>query len=151
MDAVTDGYFPILDTLDVRAADTYRDIRKNLYVKSLEYGKAVRLERVFFHRASPELLPASFADLNRLAILMHALPKLVVEIRGHTDNIGESVDLQLLSEQRASTVSQYLIDMGISPNRLSSQGFGATQPIASNEDPSTRPLNRRVEFVIIRN
>ncbi|MEO0581973.1 MAG: OmpA family protein [Bacteroidota bacterium] len=151
MYAVTDGYFPILDTLDVRAAETYRDVRKDLFVKSLELGKAVRLDNVFFHRASPELLPASYSELNRLAILMHALPHLFVEIRGHTDNVGEERALQTLSEQRAATVRQYLVDMGISGDRLSSQGFGSSEPIASNDDPTTRPLNRRVEFVIIRN
>ena len=80
---------------------------------------------------------------------MRSLPSLRIEIRGHTDNIGQARELQTLSEARAAMVKKYLTDQGISPNRTSSAGFGGTRPIASNANPATRVLNRRVEFLII--
>jgi outer membrane protein OmpA-like peptidoglycan-associated protein len=143
------GFFPLVDTLDIRPLSKYREIKLDLWVKPLEIGQTIQLKNVYFKRAQAELLPASFAELDRLVLLMRALPALSIEIQGHTDNIGRSDELQLLSETRAEVVRNYLTRHGIEPGRTSSRGFGSSQPIASNENPATRHLNRRVEFRII--
>lgn len=143
------GYFPVIDTLDLRALDSYRDIERDLWVVPLQPGEVFRLDRVYFVRAQAELLPASYDELDRLVALLKAQPALQIEIRGHTDNIGQPEELQWLSEQRAQRVQAYLVQHGIAAQRLTAKGFGATMPVADNRNPETRPLNRRVEFTII--
>ena len=77
---------------------------------------------------------------------MHANPEVMVEINAHTDNIGSDHFNQELSEKRAASVVQYLIGMGLDPAHLVPQGFGETQPVATNDTEEGRALNRRVEF-----
>ena len=104
---------------------------------------------MFFERAQDVLLPGSYAELDRLVSLMQAIPSLEIEILGHTDNIGDERELLALSQARAARVRLYLIEKGIAARRIRSRGLGPSQPIASNADPQTRRLNRRVEFRIL--
>jgi len=76
-------------------------------------------------------------------------PKLIIEIQGHTDNLGSSVYNQQLSTQRAQAVKDLLSQKGISPDRLSIKGFGESQPIVNNNTSEGRAENRRVEFKIL--
>lgn len=149
MIAMVDGYFPLTDTLDLRAVDKFRDVRKDVYVAPVEVGDVIRLDKVYFERAEAILLEDSFAELDRLVALMRAIPTLRIEIHGHTDDIGDPGELLILSESRAERVLWYLADHGIASGRMLARGFGANQPVADNRNPATRPLNRRVEFVIV--
>ena len=79
-------------------------------------------------------------------LLAHSGLKLAVE--GHTDGVGRESYNQTLSEKRAETVRDYLIEQGISDEFVSAQGFGKTHPLASNRTPEGRKKNRRVELVI---
>ncbi|RMG74350.1 MAG: hypothetical protein D6722_02590 [Bacteroidetes bacterium] len=142
------GYYPVVDTLDVRPVRSYREIRRDLYLQPIGLGDTIQLKRLYFQRATAELLPESYPELDRLVALMRGLPTLEIEIRGHTDNIGGVAELQALSEARAARVEQYLIEHGIAPDRLRSLGFGGSLPIADNTNPATRPQNRRVECII---
>ncbi|MEM7658240.1 MAG: OmpA family protein [Bacteroidota bacterium] len=144
------GYFAVIDTLDVRAVEKYREVQMDLYLRPIEIGTTIQLDRLYFHRASAEMVETSYPELNQLVRLMRAIPTLEIEIRGHTDNIGNEQDLWTLSDRRAEVVRQYLITNGITDSRMSSQGFGGSQPIASNAHPDTRKLNRRVEFYVVR-
>lgn len=144
------GFFSTIDTLDVRAVRNFREIERDLYVSPIEVGETITLERVFFQRASPLLLEDSYAELDQLVMLLRALPGLEIEIQGHTDNLGTPDELQRLSEARAQTVREYLTSHGISVARIRARGFGATRPIASNANPATRQLNRRVDFNILK-
>jgi outer membrane protein OmpA-like peptidoglycan-associated protein len=72
-----------------------------------------------------------------------------LEIRGHTDHIGEEAANQLLSEARAKSVLNYLVSRGIDPSRLTSKGFGETQPVADNDTAEGQRKNIRTEFRII--
>ena len=72
-----------------------------------------------------------------------------IEIIGHTDNKGEGIMNQELSEERAKAVFNYLISKNIPSQRLSYRGLGSSKPIASNETEAGRKKNRRVEFVVI--
>ncbi len=76
-------------------------------------------------------------------------PKVNVEIGGHTDGIGSQEYNQKLSEQRAKTVYNYLVEHGVNKNRLSYKGYGKTEPIADNSTDAGRQQNRRVELKII--
>ncbi|MEZ4829752.1 MAG: OmpA family protein [Bacteroidia bacterium] len=143
------GFYAETDTLDLRRISRFREIRRDLYLKPIEVGETITLYQVFFERASPVLISDSYPELDRLVLLMRAIPSLTIEIRGHTDNIGTETELQALSEARAEMVKKYLTDRGISPSRAISKGFGSTLPVASNENPATRAQNRRVEFRIL--
>ena len=143
------GYFAQMDTLDLRRYSHYRELRKDLYLSPIEVGQTITLNRVFFKRARAELLADSYPELDRLVLLMRSIPSLKIEIRGHTDNLGEEAELQQLSERRAEVVKNYLVERRIAANRITSAGFGGSMPIASNVNPATRRLNRRVEFLII--
>lgn len=114
-----------------------------------EESKAIVLKNVFFETNQAILLPASVSELTRLKLLLEENPAMNIEIRGHTDNVGNDADNQSLSERRAQAVVRFLIENGIASNRLTSKGFGETQPIATNDTPEGRAQNRRTEFVIL--
>ena len=107
------------------------------------------LRNVLFEFASYDLTASSFPELDRLAAYLTENEKLQVEIHGHTDNVGGEEHNQLLSENRARAVVEYLIEKGVDDERISSRGFGENQPIASNETEEGRAQNRRTEMVIL--
>ena len=111
-------------------------------------GKPVVLKNVFFQTGSAALRSESASELNRLATLLQESPQLRIQINGHTDNVGDDAANMVLSEQRAKTVFEYMIQKGVAGERLRYRGFGETQPVAENDTESGRSLNRRTEFVI---
>ncbi len=93
--------------------------------------------------------PESGAELAEIVQLLKDNPTLKIQINGHTDNSGKPADNIKLSEDRAKSVTDYLIAKGIAPIRLSSKGWGDTQPIADNSAPEGRARNRRTELKVI--
>ncbi len=91
--------------------------------------------------------PESMGTLNMIMQVMKDNPGLKFEIDGHTDNTGTPDHNLTLSQQRADAVKAQLISMGVDASRLSSKGFGDTQPISDNSSPEGKANNRRVEFV----
>ncbi|NNE30512.1 MAG: OmpA family protein [Saprospiraceae bacterium] len=112
-------------------------------------SEPVILKNVFFDTASSELRPESFSELEKLKNFLNENPGLVIRIQGHTDNVGEDLYNKDLSLARAKAVYQFLIDKGISLQRLSFEGFGEIQPIDSNDTEQGRQNNRRTEFVVL--
>ena len=82
--------------------------------------------------------------------LMQKNPTLRIEISGHTDNVGKDDYNMTLSENRAKSVRQWLIDKGINTQRIVAKGYGKTKPIADNSTEEGRQQNRRTEFKIIK-
>jgi outer membrane protein OmpA-like peptidoglycan-associated protein/tetratricopeptide (TPR) repeat protein len=105
------------------------------------------LRNVFFASGSAELLPASVEELQRLQRLLRDNPDMRIQINGHTDDVGEEKANQLLSEQRAKAVRDYLVAQGIEISRLAYRGFGESMPIAPNDSAENQQRNRRTEFV----
>jgi len=88
-------------------------------------------------------------DIKRVADFMKEFPDTTAEIGGHTDNVGSAEYNQKLSEKRANSVRQYLIDkFGIDGSRLTAVGYGLTKPVASNDTLEGKQQNRRVEAVM---
>ena len=102
-----------------------------------------------FGTSSADLLDSSTVLLDEIVTLLQESPDVQIAIRGHTDADGDPEQNQLLSEERAAAVVQYLIDRGIAGERLSAVGFGDTQPVASNDTKEGKAENRRIEFIII--
>lgn len=109
----------------------------------LTLGDTVTLKNIFFHTASDALVETSLAELDRLAEALRRHPNLRLEVGGHTDAIGSDEDNQRLSERRAKAVYDYLILCGIDPTRLTYRGYGESRPVATNDTPEGRAMNRR--------
>lgn len=105
------------------------------------------LRGVNFAFNSAEVDEPSKLVLQVAAEQLNKRPDVRVRVEGHTDNVGPEGYNQGLSERRANAVRQILVDNGVSPGRLTSEGFGMRNPIASNDTREGRALNRRVELV----
>lgn len=90
--------------------------------------------------------PDAHQLLDQVKMVLNQNPSLRIEIQGHTDNMGSPSANKRLSEKRAQSVMQYLIDQGVEAQRLQWAGYGQTQPITSNETAKGRRQNRRVEL-----
>jgi len=118
-------------------------------LQPLEANAAVVLKNIFFESNKYQLKSESEAELNEVVQLMKENPTLRIQISGHTDNSGKATDNQVLSENRAKAVTNYLVAKGIAAARLTYKGFGDTQPIADNATPEGRAKNRRTELNVI--
>jgi outer membrane protein OmpA-like peptidoglycan-associated protein len=102
-----------------------------------------------FPTGSSEVPAESKAWLTTTAEQMKKLPSgSVIEIAGHTDNVGDEAANLQLSQERAASVRQFLIDQGVDANELTTTGYGSTKPIASNDSFEGRFKNRRIEFTV---
>jgi len=111
-------------------------------------GLIVNIGDVLFETGRFELLPPAREKLARFAGIVLGHPGLMVQAEGFTDSTGTAAINEELSERRASTVSSFLIAQGLSRDRLTARGYGASQPVASNDTPEGRRQNRRVELVV---
>ena len=111
--------------------------------------KIVELKYVFFETGSSTLSPLSKYELDNVAAAMQENENLVLQVRGHTDSTGDADANMTLSGSRAAAAAQYLLDAGVSENRLSSVGLGQTMPRESNDTEEGRAKNRRTELKIV--
>jgi len=109
-------------------------------------NQTITFNNINFELNSAEITASSGPSLNRVAKALQAQQNFNVEIAGHTDSTGSASYNENLSDQRAKSVRQYLIEQGIDADRLTARGYGELEPIASNENQSGRAMNRRVEF-----
>ncbi len=111
-------------------------------------GLIVNMSDVLFDTAKYTLRPAAREKLAKISGIVLAHPGLKLGVEGHTDNVGSEQYNQLLSEQRAAGVLEFLVQQGIPEASVTSRGFGKTQPVATNDTPEGRAKNRRVELVV---
>lgn len=146
-----DGYLFHSENFQIPYTTEYQVIEKNIGLLSLDIGSKVVLRNVFFESGKAELKSESNAELDKIVALMETYTNLVIEISGHTDNIGSSAVNSTLSANRAKSVVDYLVAKGIPSSRLQSKGYGFSKPLVSNDTEANRALNRRVEFTILKN
>jgi outer membrane protein OmpA-like peptidoglycan-associated protein len=120
----------------------------NIKLQKIKTGSTTVLNNIFFDTDSYALLEKSKSELERLVDFLKLNPSIKIKINGHTDNQGDEKSNKILSENRAKSVVNYLIKEGISSDRLSSAGYGATIPIDTNQTDEGRAKNRRTEFKI---
>jgi outer membrane protein OmpA-like peptidoglycan-associated protein len=124
-------------------------VLKDIPMQKIEKGRSVVLENIFYETDKYELKSESMTELRKLINYLNQYPSLNIEIGGHTDNVGtEAYNLEL-SNKRAESVYNYLVNEGISPERLTSRGYGFASPVASNDSESGRAQNRRTEFKVL--
>jgi OOP family OmpA-OmpF porin len=107
------------------------------------------LKNVQFKTNEDVLLKSSYASLDDVLKVLNASPSNKLKIDGHTDDIGTEEFNMTLSERRANVCAKYLIEKGISADRLIIKGFGKTKPLTTNRSEEGKALNRRVEFTVV--
>jgi cytochrome c oxidase subunit 2 len=145
-----DPYTEILFESEIsqRKAEFNEKLESALTAESPE-EKAFELEHVKFQTGLTELTPLSRYELDNIVEAMAKYPEMRVELAGHTDNTGEEESNQTLSENRAQVVFNYLVEQGVSADRLTARGYGASRPIDTNDTDAGRENNRRTELKII--
>jgi outer membrane protein OmpA-like peptidoglycan-associated protein len=121
----------------------------NMEVKPITVGANYTLNNIYYKSNSAELQAVSVTVIAEFSKFLKANPSVKIKIAGYTDNVGSEKDNLALSNDRAFTVKQALEHDGIQPARLTFEGFGAANPVASNDTEEGRQKNRRTEFVIL--
>ncbi|MBG8554431.1 OmpA family protein [Hymenobacter guriensis] len=134
--------------LDVTDREKYSEVTQDLFLVPFAVGQKIKLNNIFFAQSKYYLRENSYPELQRLIKILKAYPTVEIKLEGHTDNQGDPALNLKLSLDRVNEVRKYLISKGINGSRITAQGYGDTQPIASNEQEETRKLNRRVEFTV---
>ncbi len=111
-------------------------------------GLIVSMSDVLFDTGKYSLKPGAREKLAKVAGILLAYPGLDIAVGGYTDNVGSDAMNQTLSENRAGSVRDYLVQEGVATNSVSATGFGNTLPVASNDNASGRQQNRRVELLV---
>jgi len=137
--------------MDKQAAEIKNEVPG---VKVERVGEGIALEftnNILFGFDNAALTSEANTNLGKLVTILNKYPDTNIAIYGHTDNKGTEVYNQKLSERRAKAVSNYLVSQNIASSRLTTKGFGKTQPKYSNDTESGQAQNRRVEFAITAN
>ena len=130
----------------------YQDapLLKDIPLQPIEIGKSIVLKNVFYETDSYALKKESEIELNKVVQFLKINPGIRIEISGYTDNVGETAYNQVLSENRAKTVANYLIAASVNAQRIVSKGYGTSNPVTSNDTEEGRAQNRRTELKIIK-
>ena len=145
----SEGFFFYSESFEIPKDTSYQEITMDINLEPIEKGTKVVLNNIFFESGRAELKPISYVELNKAVDLLEDNPTMVIEIGGHTDNVG-SDELNLkLSQSRAEAVRDYMVLAGIDEMRIRSKGYGESVPIEDNSTEEGRAANRRTEFEIV--
>ena len=111
-------------------------------------GLIVSMSDVLFDTGKYSLKSGAREKLAKVAGILLAYPGLNIEVGGYTDNVGGDAMNQRLSENRATSVRDYLVQQGVATNSVTTKGFGNSSPVASNNNSAGRQQNRRVELLV---
>lgn len=143
------GYLMYLDLIDLSNESYEEVVIRNFELERVEVGAKMILKNVYFETGKAALKPESYTTMNSVVKLMENNPTLVLEISGHTDNVGSKKYNENLSRARAKSCVEYLMGQGIAEDRLQYKGYGFQFSIFPNTTEEGRAKNRRVEFKII--
>ena len=132
-----------IDTVKAMTGKTF-----SFLLQPIEKLFSKTFSQVYFESNSAKLQAISGVELDALAGYLTQTPNAIIVLEGHTDNTGSATQNNLLSQQRANAIAQYLIKKGIASNRIQAIGLGSTKPIADNSNEVGRAKNRRTSFTI---
>lgn len=154
------GYTFFSQNFNMTLADNQESFHMDVPMNPIVSGTTTALKNVFFDLDKATLRPESYVELNKLRDQLKANPTMKIEIGGHTDTRGDAARNLQLSDARAKSVKDYLIQQGIEASRLSSKGYGETMPIFSDEaiakmvketeKEKAHQENRRTEYKILK-
>ena len=145
--ATADGFMD--DNVQTRVTGEKPFHRGHVFLVPIEVGASVVLKNLYFEIGTTELTEDSFFELDKVVTFLNKNTTIVVEISGHTDDMGSSEYNLNLSQGRSESVVEYLVGKGIPVERMVAKGYGEERPIADNEAYGGKAKNRRVEFKII--
>lgn len=146
-----DGFLFYSDNFSLKGARASIDkpFQLDIPLEPLDVGSTVELKNIFFEVNKWDLQPQSRAELNKLIAFLNANKTVKIELSGHTDNTGDKKQNEILSNNRAKAVYDFLIMEGkITPDRLSYKGYGDSKPKVPNDTAENKAKNRRTEFKI---
>jgi len=135
--------------LSANDSDNIGPVNKNILLEKIDVGKSYTINDILFATNSYEINDTIKAVVNEFADYLRQNPRLTVTIEGHTDNVGNPQNNLILSQNRARTIYNYLVNQQIAKERLSYKGFGETKPVMSNATAEGRAMNRRTVFKVI--
>ena len=155
-----EGYFNFSKNFNMTVPDGLESFKMDVPMIPVASDQAILLDNVFFDLNKADLLPVSFVELNKLKDFLNQNPTYVIELSGHTDTRGDEKLNLALSQSRAKSVVDYLVQQGISASRLVAKGYGETKPNISDADiekmkttqeqEKAHAKNRRTEFKVIK-
>ncbi len=145
------GFMATNDSLVAEKYEIDTVIDRNFYMRPLEVGLTVRLDKIYFDFDKTTLRDDSFSELNKVVKMLEDNPDIKIEIAGHTDNKGSDTYNRNLSQGRAEAVRDYLLSKWVSDKRVVATGYGEDKPEVSNNTEEGRQTNRRVEFKVLSN
>lgn len=119
--------------------------------KKHEAGQVILLNNLIFQIAKSKIEPESYPELDMVVNMMKESPKMVIQVEGHTDYLGDAAKNLKLSQQRVDAVKAYLTSKDIGKGRVKTKAFGGTNPISRADTPEAHRLNRRVELRVLQN
>ncbi|GAB2960340.1 hypothetical protein GCM10027048_30010 [Hymenobacter coalescens] len=137
--------------MDKQAEELQRDM-KNARVERVGEGIKITFDAgILFDTNKSDLRAASQTEIQKMAEVLKKYPDTNVLVEGHTDNTGSDAINQPLSERRAQAVANYTVQQGVESGRITTKGYGSTQPVADNTTAEGKQANRRVEIAIYAN
>lgn len=134
---------------DMMISGVHHDDSLTIKMLPVKKGQKIVIENVYFATNKTEILPESEPSLQLLYTFLSANPDVRIRILGHTDSVGSDAANMKLSDGRAKSVRQSMIDRGIAADRMEAEGRGEREPVDTNDTPEGRQNNRRVEFEIL--
>jgi outer membrane protein OmpA-like peptidoglycan-associated protein len=156
------GFAPSKYLIDPKEANPDRrviqDIELSLPTSAINHaeethtvGKVMRLENLIFQTGSAKIAPSSHTELDEVVRMLSKNPRMVIQLEGHTDYVGDAKLNLRLSEARVGAVKEYLVSNGVSKSRVKTKAFGGTLPLSRENTEAARSLNRRVEVRVLEN
>ncbi|WP_229599134.1 OmpA family protein [Runella sp. CRIBMP] len=142
------GYFYKSLSFDYTQKNKAEGLQLDIKLEPMNLNTFGVLSNIYFETGKADLQDKSRTELNKLIEELKLQSTLRIEIAGHTDDVGDSKQNQILSQKRAQSVADYLITAGISRERIRAIGFGEAKPMAPNTSEENRQLNRRIEWRI---
>ena len=142
------GYLFYSDVFNLSNKQPDSTYQKDIALQPIKLNASGTLKNIQFELNSYQLQPVSLIELNKLLQLLNDNPEVKLTISGYTDNIGSDADNLKLSTNRAKAVVDYLVSKGIDAKRLSYEGYGKANPVATNDTEEGRAKNRRTEFTV---
>jgi len=145
----------MLDPAEASAQKLVKDIElihgTAVVKKKHEAGHVMLLNNLIFQVAKSKIEPESYPELDIIVNMLKESPKMVIQLEGHTDYLGDAEKNLKLSQQRVDAVKAYLTSKGVNKNRVKTKAFGGTSPLSKDDTPEAHRLNRRVELRILQN
>lgn len=145
----------MLDPAEATAQKLVKDIElvhgTAVVKKKHEAGNVMLLNNLIFQVAKDKIEPGSYDELDMVVNMMKENPKMVIQLEGHTDYLGDAAKNLKLSQQRVDAVKNYLIGKKVNKNRVKTKAFGGTKPLSRDDTPEAHRMNRRVELRILSN